>query len=256
MKTHSAASRTEKSAPITICLPPWLRRALGGAAGSEIYASPEERMAFAVELSRQNVARGTGGPFAAAVFDAGSGRLIAAGVNMVTSTGLSVAHAEIVALSQAQALLGGFDLGGAGMPACELVSTTEPCAMCLGAIPWSGVRSLVCGARDEDARAVGFDEGAKPTDWAKALEARGIAVRRDVSREDAVAVLRGYAAADGAVYNGRKGGAMNNIHEKDWAEDAWGGHSGMAGNPYGEGEAPPEEGGEAGEGEPDAEPAN
>jgi hypothetical protein len=25
---------------------------------------------------------------------------------------------------------------------------------------------------------------------------------------------------------------MNNIHEKDWAEDDWGGHSGMRSNPY------------------------
>jgi tRNA(Arg) A34 adenosine deaminase TadA len=205
MKKRIAASRNVNFAKISFALPPWLRRALGGAAGSEIYASPEERMAFAVGLSRQNVARGTGGPFAAAVFDAGSGRLIAAGVNMVTRTGFSVAHAEIVALSQAQAVLGGFDLGGAGMPVCELVSTAEPCAMCLGAIPWSGARSLVCGARDEDARAAGFDEGAKPADWAGTLVARGIAVRRDVLRESAAAVLRGYAAAGGAVYNGRSG---------------------------------------------------
>jgi hypothetical protein len=25
---------------------------------------------------------------------------------------------------------------------------------------------------------------------------------------------------------------VNNIHEKDWAEEDWGGHSGMASNPY------------------------
>jgi tRNA(Arg) A34 adenosine deaminase TadA len=182
-----------------------MSRALDGAAESEPYASPEERMAFVVELSRENIAQGTGGPFAAAVFDAVSGRLIAAGVNMVTRLGLSIAHAEIVALAQAQAVLGGFDLGGGGMPNCELVSSAEPCAMCLGAVPWSGVRSLVCGARDEDVRAVGFDEGAKREDWIEGLEARGIVVRRDVLRESAAAVLREYAAMGGPVYNGRKG---------------------------------------------------
>jgi len=162
-------------------------------------------MAFVIELSRKNIANKTGGPFAAAVFNADNGRLIAAGVNMVTHLRLSIAHAEIIALSQAQAVLGGFDLGGEGMPVCELVSSTEPCAMCFGAVPWSGVRSLVCGARDEDARSVGFDEGAKRPDWVAALEERGIAVYRDVLRDDAATVLREYAAGGGVMYNGRKG---------------------------------------------------
>ena len=41
----------------------------------------------------------------------------------------------------------------------EMVASTQPCAMCLGATPWSGIRRLVCGARDEDAEEIGFDEG-------------------------------------------------------------------------------------------------
>ncbi len=201
---RAAATEKIKYAEITIALPPWLLRELDGVSGADAFKSAEERMAFVIELSRKNVVNG-GGPFAAAVFDAGSGHLIAAGVNMVMRSGLSIAHAEIVALAQAQAVLGGFDLGGEGMPVCELASSTEPCAMCFGAVPWSGVRSLVCGARDEDARSVGFDEGAKREDWVECLKARGIAVRRDVLRESAAAVLREYAATGGQVYNGRKG---------------------------------------------------
>jgi tRNA(Arg) A34 adenosine deaminase TadA len=46
-----------------------------------------------------------------------------------------------------------------------MVVSTEPCALCLGAIPWSGIRRLVCGARDEDARSIGFDEGEKVPYW-------------------------------------------------------------------------------------------
>ena len=149
----------------------------------DIYPTREERMAFVVGLARKNIENKTGGPFAAAVFDRSGGRLIAAGVNLVTTVGLSVAHAEIVAIMQAQLILGGFDLGGAGMPECELVSSTEPCAMCLGAVPWSGVRSLVCGATDGDARGVGFDEGSKRGDWARELEVRGIEVASGVLRE-------------------------------------------------------------------------
>jgi len=68
-------------------------------------------------------------------------------------------------------------------------------------VPWSGVQRLVCGARDEDARAIGFDEGPKMADWVKALNDRGIIVVRDVLRGEARAVLQEYAAAGGAIYN-------------------------------------------------------
>ena len=77
--------------------------------------------------------------------------------------------------------------------------------MCMGSIPWSGVRRLVCGARDEDARRVGFDEGPKARDWVQALTARGIAVVRDVCRQEAAAVLLDYARCGGPVYNARQG---------------------------------------------------
>ncbi len=76
--------------------------------------------------------------------------------------------------------------------------------MCLGAIPWSGVRHLVCGARDEDASAIGFDEGEKPVEWVPALERRGIIVVRDVLREEAASVLREYAVSGGEIYNARR----------------------------------------------------
>ncbi|MCL2184160.1 MAG: nucleoside deaminase [Chitinispirillia bacterium] len=186
---------------ILIELPGWMREPLALATG--IFATREGRMDFVIDLARQNIEEGTGGPFAAAVFDMETGRLIAAGVNLVTNVGLSIAHAEIVALMQAQSILGSFDLGAKNMPRCELVTTTAPCAMCLGAVPWSGVRALVCGARDEDARAAGFDEGSKREDWTEELEARGIEVVRDIRRSDAAAVLRDYADGGGIVYNGR-----------------------------------------------------
>ena len=162
-------------------------------------------MRFAVELSRLNVRRGTGGPFGAAIFERESGRLLAPGVNLVVGAGCSVFHAEMVAIMVAQKIVGTFDLGGEELPPYELVASTEPCAMCLGATPWSGVRSLVCGARDEDARAVGFDEGAKSVEWPGSLEDRGISVKLGVLREEAAAVLNEYAERGGEIYNSRKG---------------------------------------------------
>ena len=186
---------------VTLKLPAWVKRFLRGQPA--LLPRVEDRMRLVVELARRNVARGTGGPFAAAVYELKTGRLIAAGVNVVVPATCSLAHAEMMALALAQRALGRRDLGERRHPACELVTSVEPCAMCLGATPWSGVRRLVCGARDGDARAAGFDEGDKPANWVQKLRARGIDVERDVCRADAARVLGDYQAVGGVIYNGR-----------------------------------------------------
>jgi len=183
---------------ITLRLPGWVARHLAGR--PERFATDEERVRLAIELARLNVQHGTGGPFGAALFDA-DGRLVSVGVNGVVSSACSFAHAEMLAIGTAHQRLGSYDLGGPDRPACELAASSEPCAMCLGAIAWSGVRRLVCGAREADAHEIGFDEGPKPDDWVRALETRGIAVRRDVCREEARAVLRQYVQGGGVIYN-------------------------------------------------------
>ena len=167
-----------------------------------IYPSAEERMELAITLAGNNI-KNNGGPFGAAIFEQYSGRLVAPGINLVLQSNCSVVHAEIVAIMLAQQRVANFDLGAEGLPDYELVSTTEPCAMCLGAIPWSGIKSLVCGARDEDARSIGFDEGDKPDDWPQKLQSRTISVTRDILRDKAKAVLQQYIDAGGIIYNGR-----------------------------------------------------
>ncbi|UCG47889.1 MAG: nucleoside deaminase [Phycisphaerales bacterium] len=183
---------------VTIRLPGWVERFVDES--PEVFLSVEDRMRFVIALARQNVQHKTGGPFGAAVFD-DAGRLKVPGVNLVVSANCSVAHAEIVAVTLAQIALGRYDIGNGGTADYELVSSAEPCAMCFGAIPWSGVSRLVCGAREADARAVGFDEGAKVSDWVAALYGRDIEVLRDVLREEAAAALREYADAGGPFYN-------------------------------------------------------
>jgi len=135
-----------------------------------------------------------------------TGKLVSLGVNLVTSQGLSLLHAEMVAFALAQRKLGTYDLGRQGLPRHELVASTEPCAMCIGAISWSGVRKVVCAAEDADARAIGFDEGPKMADWQDALKRRGIAVESGVQRADAAAVLAWYAQSGGRIYNSREPG--------------------------------------------------
>ncbi len=189
---------------LSLSLPAWLTEVCTSTAITPM-PTPEARMEFVIGLARRNIEERTGGPFAAAVFDLSTHALVAPGVNRVTAQNCSSAHAEIVALSIAQQRMKNYDLGAPGLPHCELVTSTDPCAMCLGAVPWSGVRALVCGARGEDACAIGMDEGAKPTDWVGELERRGISVTRDVCRSAAAAVLQDYLASGGAIYNARQG---------------------------------------------------
>jgi len=181
---------------IVISVPAWLSSF--EAAHTGVFQTAEARMAVAIELSRHNIIAGTGGPFGAAVFDLATGRLAAAGVNLVTSANCSLAHAEMVALTRAQQRLGTWNLSTRGC--FELATSCQPCAMCLGAVPWSGIQTLVCGAQDADARAIGFDEGAKPQDWIGALQQRGIRVQCDILQKEAVAVLRAYASGGGIIY--------------------------------------------------------
>ena len=168
--------------------------------------STESRMEFVVALALENIKRKSGGPFAAALFNSETGDLIAPGVNRVVPLNCSIAHAEIMAIGLAQQQLGTYDLGGPDQPVIELVTSTEPCAMCLGAIPWSGIRKVVCGATDADARSAGFDEGTKPQDWVAVLEQKGITVVTGVCAREAALVFTTYKDADGVIYNGRATG--------------------------------------------------
>jgi len=194
---------------VTVCLPDWIEDFLREP--DRVFPTVDERMGLVIELSRLNVETGGSSPFAAAIFERESGKLVTPGVNRVVRSRCSVLHAEIMAIMIAQKKLGQWDLGVPGLPCHELVTSTEPCAMCLGAIPWSGVRRVVCGARDEDVRGIGFDEGVKPKGWVESFEARGIAVVRDVRREEARAVLLQYRDAGGVVYNGRQGGGSSDL---------------------------------------------
>lgn len=178
-------------------MPEWVEREVDWNAR---YGSDEERMRLAVELARQNVLREGGGPFGAGVFEMQGGRMVAAGVNSVTRLGNSVLHAETLAIMLAQARLGTYALGAAN-ESYLLVTSCEPCAMCLGATLWSGVRALVCGATREDATAVGFDEGPVFAESWEYLERRGVRVARGVLRDEAVAVLDLYRARGGAIYS-------------------------------------------------------
>ncbi len=162
----------------------------------------EDKMRLAIDLSRQNVERNTGGPFGAAVFERGSGRLIGAGVNSVLRLQNSVLHAEVIALMIAESSVKSFTLHADNLPSFELFTSCDPCAMCLGAILWSGVRRVVCGAGRLDACRVGFDEGPVFPESYQYLKERGVQIETGLLEHEARAVLHLYQSKNGVVYNG------------------------------------------------------
>ena len=111
----------------------------------------DQFMREAIELSRQNIREGKGGPFAAVIVK--DGVVIARGANLVTSTNDPTAHAEIVAIREACSVLGSFQLDG-----CDIYTSCEPCPMCLGAIYWARPDHVYYANTRNDAAEIGFDD--------------------------------------------------------------------------------------------------
>lgn len=166
----------------------------------------EERMANVIRFSRLNFERGTGGPFAAGVFERDSGRMVVIGVNRVMPSGMSSMHAEVMTISVAQKILGHYDLGAPGLPAYQLVVNWRPCVMCFGATLWSGIRSLaIAGSGPELEQITGFDEGPITPAWQDELKKRGIELTDNVLKAEAVEVFKAFRDSGATVYNARQG---------------------------------------------------
>jgi tRNA(adenine34) deaminase len=78
------------------------------------------------------------------------GRIIARAYNQVELLKDATAHAEMLALTQAEAAVGDWRLTD-----CDLYVTKEPCAMCAGAIVHVRLRRLIFGCADPRAGAAG-----------------------------------------------------------------------------------------------------
>lgn len=141
---------------LCITLPSWVQGVL---AALPTCRTDEDKMRLVITLARENVVHTTGEPFGAAVFQQPGNHLVAVGVNRVEQLHNAILHAEIIALMLAEVRLRSYTLRAPGFPAHELITSCTPCAMCLGAALWSGVRRIVCGAGRTDAAGLGFEEG-------------------------------------------------------------------------------------------------
>ena len=135
-------------------------------------------MMEAIRLSVDNVTEGRGGPFGAVVVK--DGKIIARGVNQVTSSNDPTAHAEVVAIREACKLLNSFQLEG-----CEIYASCEPCPMCLGAIYWARPDKLFYANTKEDAAGIQFDDRFIYEEIAKPVEERKLFTRQ-ILREEAL----------------------------------------------------------------------
>lgn len=108
-------------------------------------------MLRAIELSRNNMRAGAGGPFGAVIVK--DGKIIGEGWNKVTSTNDPTAHAEVSAIRDACANLKNFELAGA-----EIYTSCEPCPMCLSAIYWARISKIYYGNTRKDAADINFDD--------------------------------------------------------------------------------------------------
>jgi len=200
-------SETSADKQIQFATPQWLEQY------ADAYSADlnlQTRMMFVIGAARENVLRKSGGPFAAAIFNMENGTLVSLGVNLVTQFQNSILHAEVVAIMLAQKALGHFDLGDESLSPHELISSSEPCAMCIGATNWSGVHKLAYSANVQDAADIGFDEGPISPTWKNELRARGMSISEEVLREEARDVLQLYHRQGGELYNGGKPGKTTN----------------------------------------------
>jgi tRNA(Arg) A34 adenosine deaminase TadA len=184
---------------LIIDLPDWVTAV---ANRQDSYRTDEERMRLAVDLARENVLREGGGPFGAVVFDDRTGAVVAAAVNRVQQLANCALHAEVMALMFAQQRVGCHTLYNDRGTEYVLATSCDPCAMCLGAVLWSGVQRVICGATRDDAMDIGFDEGPVFPESLLYLRERGVRITHGVLREDATSVLQLYRDRNGIVYNG------------------------------------------------------
>lgn len=125
----------------------------------------------AVALALDNVTTHGGGPFGALIVR--QGEVLSESVNRVTATNDPTAHAEVVAIREACARIGSFDL-----PGCALYTSCEPCPMCMAAAYWARLDRVYFAASREDAAAAGFDDEFLYEELVKPLSERRLPIAR------------------------------------------------------------------------------
>ncbi len=106
---------------------------------------------MAIEEARHGMEHNHGGPFGAIIVK--NAKVLSRTHNEVLKSNDPTAHAEILAIRQASAVLKRFDLSD-----CEIYTSSQPCPMCLAAIYWARIKTVYYGSDKDDVALVGFDD--------------------------------------------------------------------------------------------------
>ena len=155
-------------------------------------ADPHQQLMLrAIELSRQNVSAGRGGPFSAVVVK--DGVVIGEGANAVTRTNDPTAHAEVEAIRAACARVGNFDPSGA-----VICTSCEPCPMCLSAIYWARIGRIYFANTKADAAEIEFDDSFIYRELEKDPADRSVPMTQ-LMRDEALQAFRDWRDSTGTV---------------------------------------------------------
>ena len=151
---------------------------------NEKHKTKEFFMQKAIDLAKESMESGQGGPFGAIVVK--DGEIIGKGSNRVTSDNDPTAHAEISAIRDACRNLKSFQLDG-----CDIYTSCEPCPMCLGAIYWARPKAVYFAATKDDAADAGFDDEFIYEEMEKPVDKRKIPMEQ-LLRNKAQLVFTGW----------------------------------------------------------------
>jgi tRNA(Arg) A34 adenosine deaminase TadA len=152
---------------------------------------PEEIMRRLIRVGVSAVSERRGGPFVAAVAT-DRGEVVSIAVNQVAEDADSTAHAEMLALREAQQSLRSARREASRGSGLSLYTSCQPCVMCAGAIHWSGIKKVYAAARHEDAMCVGIGPDLVE-DASVLLGDSGIDYVRDFLREEALAIFDAFS---------------------------------------------------------------
>ncbi|WP_406669846.1 nucleoside deaminase [Methanolobus sp. ZRKC4] len=143
---------------------------------------------MAIEEARHGMEHDHGGPFGAIIVK--DGKVLSRTHNEVLRSNDPTAHAEVLAIRQASAALGKFDLSE-----CEIYTTSQPCPMCLAAIFWARIKTVYYGSDKEDVALIGFDDNLFYEYIRGESQDSGIKLI-NIEREEALKLLRQWSEKD------------------------------------------------------------
>jgi tRNA(Arg) A34 adenosine deaminase TadA len=153
----------------------------------------EDYLREAIRLAIEGVSRGDGGPFGSVIVREGA--IIGRGWNRVLLTNDPTAHAEVVAIREACALLGNYHLTGS-----IVYASCEPCPMCHAACYWAQCERVYYAATAIDAAAAGFADDFIRRDLIEPLESRKLILAQMLPGERLQPFNAWQAKADRKMY--------------------------------------------------------